>query len=213
MSRSLRSLFIKTLALSPKDRVLDLGCGNGKITAFLAEQTGAHLTGLDISKEGILDARKLTCARGSLTFLVGNMNALTLPEGSFDAVVLIDTFYYAADPSYTLREMIRLLAPGGRMGIFFSRWIWSDDQLDMLQPDRTGLAQLLQKEGLRFTALPLHEAEVMHWDKKLRALEARREEFLAEGNEALYAYRLVEAQRYANWPRAWRTRFLYRVER
>ena len=72
--------------------VLDLGCGNGKITAFMQDHSGAHFLGLDISPQAIRRAKGL--AGPGLSFEVGNMNALDL-SSTFDYILSIDTLYYA----------------------------------------------------------------------------------------------------------------------
>ena len=203
---------LEVLRLTESDRVLDIGCGNGRITEYLHELTGARMTGIDISAEAIAQARARAAAEsGRLTFRVGNMNRLDFEPQTFDAVIAIDTLYYVDDLAETLRQLKAVLRPAGRMGLFYTQWI--DDHADKarLLPDHTSLALLLKKHDLKFTAFALTEREDAHWRKKLAVLEELRGEFEREGNLALYHYRHSEALRYANWDVSKRSRHLYHV--
>jgi cyclopropane fatty-acyl-phospholipid synthase-like methyltransferase len=203
---------LEVLRLTESDRVLDIGCGNGRITEYLHELTGARMTGIDISAEAIAQARARAAAEsGRLTFRVGNMNRLDFEPQTFDAVIAIDTLYYVDDLAETLRQLKAVLRPAGRMGLFYTQWI--DDRADKarLLPDHTSLALLLKKHDLKFTAFALTEREDAHWRKKLAVLEELRGEFEREGNLALYHYRHSEALRYANWDVSKRSRHLYHV--
>ena len=83
---------IQRLDLKPGDHLLDLGCGSGVIAEYISDQTGAKVTGLDYAASAIAEAKKRTAGKSSrLTFLQGDMNALDLPAGSFDAAISIDT--------------------------------------------------------------------------------------------------------------------------
>jgi cyclopropane fatty-acyl-phospholipid synthase-like methyltransferase len=204
---------LEALRLTESERVLDLGCGNGRITEYLHELTGAHPTGVDISAEAIAQARARASAAGNgrLTFRIGNMNRLDLEPQTFDAVIAIDTLYYVDDLEETLRQLKAVLKPAGRMGLFYTQWI--DDHADHLRllPGHTSLAMLLNEHDLKFTAFDLTEPEAAHWRKKLAVLEELRGEFEKEGNLALYHYRHSEALRYANWDAGKRSRHIYHV--
>ena len=54
---------IQVSEISAGTRVLDLGCGNGMIAAYIADQTGAHVTGIDFIERAILDAQARTEAK------------------------------------------------------------------------------------------------------------------------------------------------------
>ncbi|HEX8457323.1 MAG TPA: methyltransferase domain-containing protein [Pyrinomonadaceae bacterium] len=206
---------LDTLRLSPADRVLDAGCGNGRITEYLHEQTGAHFTGIDLSAEAIAQARARTAATGSerLAFKVGNLNRLGFEPGAFDAIVSVDTLYYVDDLEETLRQLVAVLKPAGQMGIFYTQWINQQSERAALLPENTALAVLLDKCDLSFTYFELTRAEAEHWQKKLAVLEQLEPEFEREGNPNLYHYRHSEALRYANWDTAHRSRHLYHVHR
>jgi cyclopropane fatty-acyl-phospholipid synthase-like methyltransferase len=115
---------LEVLSLKEGDRVLDLGCGNGYITEFLSDRTGAFFEGIDISSEAIEQASARTAMRKErLTFKVGNMNQLDFLPQTFSAAVSIDTLYYVDNLEETLKQLISVLKPEGQMGLFFTEWI------------------------------------------------------------------------------------------
>ena len=97
-------------------RLLDAGCGSGRLTIALAE-AGAAVTGVD-TNTGQLQAaaRRASEAGVSLTLREADFDdALPFAESSFDAVVSRLSVMAAADPVATLRELGRVLEPGGRI--------------------------------------------------------------------------------------------------
>ncbi|HLM01529.1 MAG TPA: methyltransferase domain-containing protein, partial [Pyrinomonadaceae bacterium] len=149
---------------------------------------------------------------GRLAFGVGNMNRpLPFAPETFDCAVSIDTLYYVDNPEETLKQIIAVLKPGGRIGIFYTQWITSLAERENLLPENTDLAKLLKKRGLKFSALDLTANEAAHWRKKVEVLEELKPEFEREGNLNLYNYRYTEAARYANWDLEKRSRYLYHI--
>ncbi len=98
---------IGLLAPEPGERILDLGCGDGRLTAQLAE-TGAVVTGVDSSAEQIAAAR----ARG-LDAEVMDGHALTF-EATFDGMISNAALHWMTEPDRVLAGVHRALRPGGR---------------------------------------------------------------------------------------------------
>ena len=112
------------LHLAPTDRVLDVGCGTGELLARLAaKHPTAFLSGIDPV------AQMLEIARGKLSPGVdlreGWADDLPWPDGSFDVVISCNMFHYVIHPVSAIREMVRVLHPGGRLVITD----WCDDYL------------------------------------------------------------------------------------
>lgn len=190
-------------------RCLDLGCGNGLITDFLQRQSGARFLGVDISPEAIRRAASIPNPR--LSFQVGNMNMLSL-EQRFDAIVSVDTLYYAADLKETVQACLGLLLPGGVFACFFSQWIMEDGEKPQLDGGHTVLAKVFRELGQPFSFLDISGSGRQHWRRKRDALLEMRQDFEAEGNLALWDYRFREANRYAEWPGEHYARFIYKVK-
>lgn len=201
---------LEVLKLNPNDRVLDLGCGNGFITEYLQNETGAFFHGVDISEEAIRQAENRKKDK-RLTFSVGNMNCLRFNTRSFDCVVSIDTLYYADELEAALKQILAVLKLDGQAGIFFTEWINSPEEKENLLSENTALASLLKKYDVKFSTLDLTENEAGHWRKKVAVLEELKPQFEKEENLNLYNYRYSEAVRYANWDLEKRSRYLYHI--
>jgi len=95
------------------DVVLDLGCGSGYAARALREAADAgRAYGLDGAPEMARNARSYTDDE-SVGFVVGDFGSLPFDENSVDHVFSMEAFYYATDPHETLREIRRVLRPGG----------------------------------------------------------------------------------------------------
>jgi len=115
---------MRRLRLKGTERVLDVGCGTGELLARLAAKyPSARLAGLDPVPEMLEVAKgKL---RPGVDFRVGWANELPWPENSFDVVVSCNMFHYIIHPVEAVREMERVLRPGGSIVITD----WCDDYL------------------------------------------------------------------------------------
>lgn len=98
------------------DRVLDVACGTGALTLAAAERVGpaGSVVGLDANPEMLAVARRKPA---QIEWLEGRAEALPLPDSSFDAVVSQFGLMFFADKSMALREMMRVLRPGGRLAV------------------------------------------------------------------------------------------------
>jgi ubiquinone/menaquinone biosynthesis C-methylase UbiE len=99
-------------------RVLEVGCGPGRLSILLARRHGLDVTGLDLDPAMIERARRNT-ARSTAehgrqpSFLVGDVAALAFPDRSFDLVVSTLSMHHWADPAAGLAEIGRVLRPAG----------------------------------------------------------------------------------------------------
>ena len=96
------------------DDVLDVGCGTGVLTRELTHHIGesGSATGLDLS-ESMLGVARKHCP--DATFKQGNVAELPFNDHSFDVVVSAFMLMFVPDPEQALREMHRVLRPGGRL--------------------------------------------------------------------------------------------------
>ena len=104
--------------------MLDVGCGTGALLHPLSQRyPGARLTGVDPVPEMLEVARRRLPHEVDLR--VGWAESLPFEHEQFDVVVSCNAFHYFRDPVAALREMRRILAPGGRLVITD----WCDDYL------------------------------------------------------------------------------------
>jgi demethylmenaquinone methyltransferase / 2-methoxy-6-polyprenyl-1,4-benzoquinol methylase len=99
-------------AVRPGDRVLDACCGTGDL-ALEAQRAGGRVTGLDFSGRMLERARRKSSA---VEWVRGDVLALPFSDGSFDAVTVGFGIRNVADLEAGLRELARVLRPGGRLG-------------------------------------------------------------------------------------------------
>jgi len=114
----------------PGDSVLDAACGTGDLAIADRKAGAARVTGLDFSERMLARARR----KAPLEWVRGDLLALPFPDGSFDAATVGFGVRNVADLELALRELRRVLRPGGRLGIleitqprgplkpFFSLW-------------------------------------------------------------------------------------------
>jgi SAM-dependent methyltransferase len=100
--------------IGPSDRVLDLGCGTGIVARLLRDRLGAgtRLTGVDASAEMIAHARTLA---PEIDWREANAMKLPFADASFELVASQQMLQFVPDPAAALREIRRVLAPGGRL--------------------------------------------------------------------------------------------------
>jgi ubiquinone/menaquinone biosynthesis C-methylase UbiE len=105
----------------PGERAVDLGCGRGAATLRLAERVGdtGHVTAVDVSPAMVRLTEAATRSAGLHRVEVEVMDATdpTLPEGSFDVLASSLVLFFLPDPGAALDRWLRLLRPGGRLGI------------------------------------------------------------------------------------------------
>ncbi len=94
-------------------RVLDVCCGPGMLAAAVLER-GAEAIGLDFSLAAVELAQKLV---PNGRFEQGDAQALPYPAASFDAVLCGYGLMHLPEPAAALREMLRVLRPGGRTAL------------------------------------------------------------------------------------------------
>jgi SAM-dependent methyltransferase len=102
-------------------RWLDLGCADGGYAAELLRQGATEVIGVDTEQERVAQATARNLPHAS--FQVGYGEDLPFPDGHFDGVFLNEVFEHVTDEKATMREVARVLAPGGRLVLISpNRW-------------------------------------------------------------------------------------------
>lgn len=106
-------------------RLLDVGCGPGSITRGLAEHVApGEVVGVDLSGPTLDDARKDAEARGLVNLRYQEASVYDLPfsDASFDVVFAHQVLQHLREPGDAIREMLRVLRPGGFIGVRDVDW-------------------------------------------------------------------------------------------
>ncbi|WP_325344732.1 class I SAM-dependent methyltransferase [Xylophilus sp.] len=112
-------MLIEALGVHAGDRVLDVGCGTGLLTEYVAQLAGPQgsVRGIDVLATRIDIARSRSHA--TLSFDIGDVYDLgSHPPGGYDVVYLNAVFHWFAEKIRPLQQIHRVLRPGGRLGIW-----------------------------------------------------------------------------------------------
>ena len=120
-----RRFLVSRLDVGPRDTVLDVATGTGAVASELLEQSSCTVVGLDQSPEMLAEARRRLPT--SVTLVEGRAEQLPFPDAAFDALTFTYLLRYVTDPGATLRELARVVRPGGTIaGLEFAvpRGVW-----------------------------------------------------------------------------------------
>jgi ArsR family transcriptional regulator len=127
------------LALLPADTVVaDLGCGTGPLTADLAAHV-KQVIAVDNSAAMLKAAHKRVAGAANVDLRRGDLESLPIQDGVCDAAVMVLALTYVADPARVLREIARVLKPGGKVAI-----------VDLLPHDRDDFRRQMEQRHAGF---------------------------------------------------------------
>ena len=138
---------LKHLGLSPGDKVLDLGCGEGRHVHGLYMLGGLDIYGIDLdepslkkAEEGLVWLPKAdTNAETNTTFETGDATALRFEDDTFDAIICSEVLEHLPDYDAAIREMRRVLKPSGKLCITVPH-AWPERICWQLAPPPNGYA-------------------------------------------------------------------------
>ncbi len=131
--------------------ILDIGCGGGRTIATLAEKaTHGKIHGIDYSPTSVAAARRYNARRieaGQVDIRHGTVSELPFADRTFDLVTAVETHYYWPDPVADLKEVLRVLKPGGRVVVI----------VEAYKGDKARAHEQLAMKLLRATYLSVRE--------------------------------------------------------
>jgi demethylmenaquinone methyltransferase/2-methoxy-6-polyprenyl-1,4-benzoquinol methylase len=113
-----RSQLVERIAEARPTRILDVATGTAGVAIAIARRTRGDVVGVDLSEPMLERGRRRVQAAGlelRITLEAGRAETLRFPDASFDAVSFTYLLRYVADPAATMRELSRVLRPGGVM--------------------------------------------------------------------------------------------------
>ena len=128
-----RSLLAQ-LTLPPPARVLDMATGTGAVAFQVARRPSFQVIGADITRPMLLQAKARATRDGqppAIDLIECTAEAIPFPDAAFDAVIFTYLLRYVSDVPATLRELVRVVRPGGMMlsldfavprGVFYPLW-------------------------------------------------------------------------------------------
>lgn len=105
--------------------VLDVACGPGSVTIGIAERVGSgRVTGIDLNEMQVALAKRAAAEHGisNADFQTGDAYSLPFADASFDALFCNALLEHLSDPSKAMREFLRVLKPGGVVGVAGPHW-------------------------------------------------------------------------------------------
>jgi len=166
-------------------RLLDFGCGAGSFLKTMADQ-GWQVTGLDANVGAVREVQE----QHGLTALVGSLPHPDLPPGSFDVVTMWHSLEHVHRPLAILREVYRLLVPGGKLIVatpniqslpfylFRRDWFGLDLPRHLTHFTPSTLTAMLQTAGFRVE--PVRQLRHNDWLRSSARLAAR------QGNRSVW---------------------------
>jgi SAM-dependent methyltransferase len=110
-----RNLALETVRAYSNPRLLDVGCGSGRIGEFVLDAGAGHYVGVDFSEPMIELARSRLARFGDRVELLLDDFLSAQVEGPFEVILGLGLFDYVAEPERFTRRMFSLCAPGGRV--------------------------------------------------------------------------------------------------
>jgi methionine biosynthesis protein MetW len=137
VERLRRDLRLIAEMIEPESRVLDIGCGDGSLLAYLAREKGVDARGMELSQSGVN-----ACVRHGLSVIQGDADhdLDAFPAGAFDVAVLSQTLQATRHPRHVVEELVRI---GKRAIVSFPNFGFWRLRLGLLFHGRMPVSELL----------------------------------------------------------------------
>jgi ubiquinone/menaquinone biosynthesis C-methylase UbiE len=111
------------IAVKPNDRLLEIGCGTGKLIKIMAKKIDeGTITGIDFSPTMVKIAKrrnKTSIASGTVDIIRANFDDISYTKGIFSKVCSVNTLYFWKNPEKTVKKVFDLLNSGGQFFVAF----------------------------------------------------------------------------------------------
>lgn len=142
-------------SISPDDKILDIGCGGGMtLKRMSSDIVNGHLTGLDYSKISVEESTRLNAkdvTSGKMDIIEASVEKMPFSDNYFDKIITVESFYFWPNPSENLKEVLRVIKPGGCFHIVAD--IYGKEGLDTKDVENIARYELFNPTPEEFTAL------------------------------------------------------------
>ncbi len=185
-----RALVHAALSVHKGDRVLDVGCGPGFYVAELLDTVGPEgaVAGVDRSRDMLAVAAKRTAGKPNVGFHEGGATGLPFEDESFDRALSVQVFEYVEDVPAALREVRRVLRPGGRHVEMEAHAFATNE----LSPETYGGSMVSMLKSYVVDHGAMSEDEAARWRDEQRQLGSQGEFFFAVTQFCFAATRPVQ---------------------
>jgi SAM-dependent methyltransferase len=184
----------RDLGVGAGQTIIDLGCGQGGPSCWVARETGAGLVGIDLSAVGVARASERAQDLGladRTRFQVADITSTGLPEASFDAAMSVDVIWSVPDKLGALREAARILKPGARFA--FTNWDRDRTPPGYLPP-LGDHRPLLERAGFEVETYQLQPEDGVRRRAIYEALVAAEQDLISEMGDEAAARLMFEAK-------------------
>lgn len=163
--------------------VLEVGCGAGATTSYLAREVGCRVVGVDLRESMVALAQERAAregVRGQVEFRVADVLNLPFADGQFDVVLCESVATFIEDKARVARELARVVRPGGTVGLNEEVWLQTPPPAEMVDsirrtweieaevPTTEQWVAMLEDAGLEVTA------ETFAFDARRESTQMRR---------------------------------------
>lgn len=187
--------FLATSIESLPEPVLDVGCGRGTITGILQRRTDRQFLGIDISADSIGAAR---ADNPNVRYMVHDFNELSSFRPHYQSALLVDSLYFAKDPSRLLCAISERVPVGGGIIALYSAYAGPGTDSVKLSPSNTPLWQFAENGRIEIDVTDFTSSEVDIWQTKRNVIAELRDGYYDERSAYLYYSRLNEIAVLAN---------------
>ena len=174
----------------------DIGCGNGSLTEYLSDRSGASFIGMDASIYAIGLAEERAKAKNQrLNFRIGDINQAwnVLEEFTeIDTIIAMEVLYASQDLEKTLQDFTSLLRSKGQMLFIANQHVHdSHREAERLLPDGTDISRAAFTLGLPTTVYDLTPAKLAYLERSISLLMRYEEAFRRESQHDFWASRMI----------------------
>lgn len=178
---------LNSIPLSPKDTILDLGCGSGSILNLLATKYGCCGIGIDQ-----LDKEIIERTNSAITYIYGDIDNISDYDLHPTITLSIDSLYFSNNLNKLVWQLNSIR--NNRLYLFYSQYIFDEASVDknILKSNNTKIADILNINNIPFKTIDFSENERLLYENSLKILQKYEQAFEDEGNKDLYEQKLKE---------------------